>query len=199
MCNLILLVNVSFAWTWLSALFQLVERLIILRKFLIFLHNLGWFLLWIGDLGIVPNLLKWTMCQNQRAIKIVVYHGFLYDKRNDKGASTSNKTNIIPTRFLVYSPNNTPPAKNKNRRKNRRFSKKLHIISIRWYYWCCSRNKSFTVFTGLNVSIGTSTKMVFQSLMAPFQSPGNSRALSSFPPLDLEDIKPVFWSTYPVN
>ena len=54
----------------------------------------------------------------------------------------------------------------------------LYIII---YYWCCSRNRSFTVFTGLNVSSGTSTKMVFQLLIAPFQRPGSSSAFSSLP------------------
>ena len=44
----------------------------------------------------------------------------------------------------------------------------LLILSI--YYWCCSLSKSLTVLTGLKVPMGTSTKMVFQLLMAPFQS-----------------------------
>ena len=48
-------------------------------------------------------------------------------------------------------------------------------------YWCCSRNKSFTVFTGLKVLKGTSTKTVFQSLMEPFHKPGSSKAFKSFP------------------
>ena len=33
-----------------------------------------------------------------------------------------------------------------------------------------------TVFTGLKVESGTSTKMVLQSLIAPFHKPGNSSA-----------------------
>ena len=40
-------------------------------------------------------------------------------------------------------------------------------------YWCCSLSKSLTVFTGLNVEIGTSTNTVFQSDIAPFHNPGN--------------------------
>ena len=52
-------------------------------------------------------------------------------------------------------------------------------------YWCCSLNKSFTVFTGLNVVRGTSTNTVFQSLMAPFHKPGSSSAFRSLPFLDL--------------
>lgn len=52
-------------------------------------------------------------------------------------------------------------------------------------YWCCSLSRSFTVFTGLNVVKGTSTKMVLQSLMAPFHNPGNSSAFSSLPFFDL--------------
>ena len=47
-------------------------------------------------------------------------------------------------------------------------------------YWCCGLSKSLTVLTGLNVSIGTSTKTVFQSLIEPFQSPGSSNALRVF-------------------
>ena len=52
-------------------------------------------------------------------------------------------------------------------------------------YWCCSLNKSFTVFTGLNVVRGTSTNTVFQSLIAPFHKPGSSSAFRSLPFLDL--------------
>ena len=52
-------------------------------------------------------------------------------------------------------------------------------------YWCWSLNKSFTVFTGLNVVRGTSTNTVFQSLMAPFHKPGSSSAFRSLPFLDL--------------
>jgi len=57
--------------------------------------------------------------------------------------------------------------------------------------WCSSLSKSLTVFTGENVANGTSTKMVFQLLIAPFQSPGSSNALSCLPSLLLMDIKPV--------
>ena len=56
-------------------------------------------------------------------------------------------------------------------------------------------NRSFTVFTGLKVSMGTSTKMVIQSAMAPFQRPGSSRAFSSRPSFDLLEMKPVLAST----
>ena len=62
-------------------------------------------------------------------------------------------------------------------------------------YWCCSRRRSFTVFTGLNVESGTSTKTVFQSLIAPFHSPGSSSAFSSRPFLLLLLMKPVVRST----
>ena len=62
-------------------------------------------------------------------------------------------------------------------------------------YWCCSRNKSFTVFTGLKVIAGTSTKTVFQLLIAQFQRPGSSNAFSSFPFFDLLVMKPVAGST----
>src|SRR5215210_4172350 len=47
-------------------------------------------------------------------------------------------------------------------------------------YWCSGRNKSSTVLTGANVASGTSTKTVFHSAIAPFQSPGRSRALKIF-------------------
>ena len=63
------------------------------------------------------------------------------------------------------------------------------------YYWCSALSKSFTVLTGLKVSTGTSTKIVFQSLMAPFQSPGNSKALRAFPFFDFSEMKQVFLST----
>ena len=48
-------------------------------------------------------------------------------------------------------------------------------------YWCASLSRSRTTFTGLKVSMGTSTKSVFQSDMEPFQRPGSSSALSSRP------------------
>ena len=38
---------------------------------------------------------------------------------------------------------------------------------------------------------GTSTKTVLQSLIAPFHSPGNSKAFRSFPFLDLFEINPT--------
>ena len=63
------------------------------------------------------------------------------------------------------------------------------------FYWCWSRRRSLTVFTGLKVPSGTSTKTVDQSDIAPFQSPGSSRARSSLPFLDLEEMKPVVGST----
>lgn len=77
------------------------------------------------------------------------------------------------------------------------FSKVLFLFMVFYlsFYWCCSRNRSFTVFTGLNVEIGTSTNTVFQSDMAPFHSPGNSRAFNSFPFFDFSDMNPVFLST----
>ena len=71
---------------------------------------------------------------------------------------------------------------------------KIFICKI--YFWCWSRKRSFTVFTGLKVVRGTSTKMVFQLLMAPFHKPGSSRALSERPPFDLDEMKPVDLSTY---
>lgn len=52
-----------------------------------------------------------------------------------------------------------------------------------------------TVFTGLKVVSGTSTNTVFQSLMAPFHSPGSSRAFSALPFFDLLLMNPVFVST----
>lgn len=58
-------------------------------------------------------------------------------------------------------------------------------------YWCCGLNRSCTTLTGEKVEIGTSTKMVFQSAIAPFQRPGSSCARRSRPPLDFEEIKPV--------
>ena len=51
------------------------------------------------------------------------------------------------------------------------------------YYLRSCRSRSFTVLTGLKVSIGTSTKIVFQSLIAPFHKPGNSNAFNSRPSL----------------
>ena len=62
---------------------------------------------------------------------------------------------------------------------------RMTLISNHSNYWCCSRNKSLTVFTGLNVPRGTSTKIVDQSLIAPFHKPGSSRAFNSLPLLDL--------------
>ena len=58
--------------------------------------------------------------------------------------------------------------------------------------WCAGFSKSFTFFTGLNVSIGTSTKMVVHLAMAPFHKPGSSIALYGFPFLFFETINPVF-------
>ena len=46
----------------------------------------------------------------------------------------------------------------------------IHLIP----YLCIGRNKSNTVFTGLNVVIGTSTNCVFQLLIEPFHKPGSS-------------------------
>lgn len=57
-----------------------------------------------------------------------------------------------------------------------------HILFL-IIYWCSGRNRSFTVFTGLNVSMGTSTNIVFQSLIAPFHKPGSSSAFRSRPSL----------------
>lgn len=47
-------------------------------------------------------------------------------------------------------------------------------IGLYPYDWCSGRNKSWTTFTGENVEIGTSTNMVFQLAIAPFQRPGSS-------------------------
>ncbi len=52
------------------------------------------------------------------------------------------------------------------------------------YSWCSLRSRSLTIFTGEKVAIGTSTKIVFQSAIAPFHSPGSSRAFSTFPSFD---------------
>ena len=46
---------------------------------------------------------------------------------------------------------------------------------------CWGRRRSETVFTGLKVASGTSTKSVFQWAIEPFQGPGRSRARSSLP------------------
>src|SRR5574344_251775 len=54
-----------------------------------------------------------------------------------------------------------------------------HLSFMLFYY--AFFNKSLTVFTGLNVVIGTSTKIVFQSLIAPFHKPGSSNAFRSLP------------------
>ena len=70
---------------------------------------------------------------------------------------------------------------------------RIIIYSIR-AYWCCGRSKSCTTFTGEKVVIGTSTNMVFHFAIAPFHKPGNSCARSSLPPLDFDEIKPVFGS-----
>ena len=53
-------------------------------------------------------------------------------------------------------------------------------------------NKSFTVFTGLNVSNGTSTKIVVHFAIAPFHKPGSSKALIDFPFLVFSVIKAAF-------
>ena len=69
------------------------------------------------------------------------------------------------------------------------------FVNIAKSYWCWLRNKSLTVFTGLKVPRGTSTKIVFQLLMAPFQRPGSSSAWSGFPSLDFCEMNPVVGST----
>ena len=51
------------------------------------------------------------------------------------------------------------------------------------HFWCWGRRRSLTVLTGLKVESGTSTMMVFQSLIAPFQRPGSSKAFNSLPSL----------------
>jgi hypothetical protein len=61
--------------------------------------------------------------------------------------------------------------------------------------WCDDFNKSFTVFTGLNVSNGTSTKMVVHFAIAPFHNPGSSKALMGFPFLVFSVMKAAFGST----
>src|SRR5690554_6113270 len=75
------------------------------------------------------------------------------------------------------------------------YFKKNNIIDNYCICWCSSRSKSFTVLTGLNVLMGTSTKIVFQSLIAPFHKPGSSKAFSGLPLIDLDDINPVDLST----
>lgn len=69
------------------------------------------------------------------------------------------------------------------------------MINYAVYPWCAGRSRSLTVFTGLNVSAGTSTNMVVQRLMAPFHSPGSSNAFRSRPSMLFLDMKPVLWST----
>ena len=60
---------------------------------------------------------------------------------------------------------------------------------------CSLRSRSLTVFTGLKVSMGTSTNSVIQSAIAPFQSPGNSCDFRVCAPLLFLLIKPVVGST----
>ena len=52
----------------------------------------------------------------------------------------------------------------------------LHRTHLPCYCFtkCSLRNKSFTVFTGLKVSNGTSTNIVVQLAILPFHSPGSS-------------------------
>jgi len=55
-----------------------------------------------------------------------------------------------------------------------------YVLARRYFYgWCALRKRSSTVFTGLKVSRGTSTKTVFQNAIDPFHSPGSSSAFSS--------------------
>jgi len=68
------------------------------------------------------------------------------------------------------------------------------VLCIR-YYPCIGFSRSLTVFTGLKVSIGTSTNTVIQSAIAPFHSPGSSKARNSRPSFDLLETKPVAGST----
>ena len=71
----------------------------------------------------------------------------------------------------------------------------LLVLSPVSFYECDGFSRSLTVFTGLKVSMGTSTNTVIQSAMAPFQRPGSSKALSSRPSFDLLETNPVFGST----
>ena len=68
------------------------------------------------------------------------------------------------------------------------------IKQLSVFYKCVSRRRSFTVLTGLNVEIGTSMNIVFQSDIAPFHNPGRSNALSTLPLFDFSEINPVFLS-----
>ena len=61
--------------------------------------------------------------------------------------------------------------------------------------WWAGFNKSFTVFTGLNVSNGTSTKIVVHFAIAPFHNPGSSKALMGLPFFVFSVINAVFGST----
>src|SRR5512139_47260 len=60
--------------------------------------------------------------------------------------------------------------------------------------WCSGRNRSYTVFTGVNVLPGTSTSTVFQCAMDPFHNPGSSSAFKGLPFLNFLLMKPVFGS-----
>lgn len=61
---------------------------------------------------------------------------------------------------------------------------------------CSFRNRSLTLFTGLNVAKGTSTNTVTHSAMAPFHNPGSSCDLTVCDPLLFLAMKPVVGSTY---
>ena len=55
------------------------------------------------------------------------------------------------------------------------YLKKYQSIKNSAYYPMCKGcNKSSADFTGLNVSLGISTKTVFQKYMPPFHKPGDS-------------------------
>src|SRR6056297_1799803 len=64
-----------------------------------------------------------------------------------------------------------------------------------FYAWWDSLSKSVTVLTGLKVTKGTSTIIVFQRAIAPFHKPGNSNAFNSLPSFVFPVIKPCLVST----
>jgi len=57
--------------------------------------------------------------------------------------------------------------------------------------WWAVFNKSLTVFTGLKVIKGTSTKTVIHFAIAPFHKPGNSYPFKGLPFLFFSTIKPL--------
>ena len=142
------------------------------------------------------NLLQIEMISHKNNVKPVIWNHDFPMTVVISPLNMGTKSNVISTA------NNTIDLSQKRRFKLRGSlfllvflmyvdaSDYLVIIQL-----CIGFSKSFTVFTGLKVSMGTSTKMVIQSAMAPFQRPGNSKAFSSRPSFDLLETKPVLAST----